>query len=61
MKASRPTTRSEANRLQSQCRGSRKSRIKKAEVADEVLVHAFAAFYFIAKEEMANYESDAIH
>ena len=27
---------------------------KKAEVADEVLVQAFPAFYFIAKEEMAN-------
>ncbi|CAB3989780.1 zinc finger 862-like [Paramuricea clavata] len=27
---------------------------KKAEVADEVLVKAFAAFYFTAKEEMAN-------
>ena len=27
---------------------------KKAEVADEVLVQAFAAFYFIAKEETSN-------
>ena len=27
---------------------------KKSEVADEVLVQAFAAFYFIAKQEMAN-------
>ena len=26
---------------------------KKAEVADEVLVQAFAAFYFIAKEEIS--------
>ena len=28
--------------------------IEKAEVADEVLVQAFAAFYFIAKEEISN-------
>ena len=27
---------------------------RKSEVVDEVLVQAFAAFYFIAKEEMAN-------
>ena len=27
---------------------------KKAEVADEVLVQAFATFYFIAKEEISN-------
>jgi len=27
---------------------------KKAEVADEVVVQAFAAFYFIAKEEISN-------
>lgn len=31
-----------------------KEKEKKAEVADKVLVQAFAAFYFITKEEISN-------